>query len=88
MADGTQPIAWSALEEGTSVHSRDDIELGKVSAVVGDLEKDIFSGIAYRSGLLDRQVFVPADRIQTLTAERVTLALSETEAQQLEPYED
>lgn len=81
------PIAWTALNEGTSVVAVDGTELGKVSHVVADEQKDIFSGIAVKAGLLDAPVFVPADLIDEITDDAVRVRLSAVEAEALQPYE-
>ena len=83
-----KPMSWMTLEEGTEVVTADGAEVGKVTSVVADREKDIFSGIEYRHGLLGKPVFVPAEHVQHLTAEKVTLSLSEAETEDLGPRED
>lgn len=80
-------IAWTAIEKGTTVVARDGSELGKISTVVADETKDIFSGIVLRSGLFDPQRFVPADLIDEITPEQVRVRLNPEEAEKLEPYE-
>ncbi|MEA2516746.1 MAG: hypothetical protein QOG16_584 [Actinomycetota bacterium] len=81
-----RPIAWLALESGTPIVSSDGEQIGKVSDVVADREKDIFSGITFKPGLLDTPVFVPADNIGDLTDNEVTLTISAADAEGLEPY--
>ncbi len=76
-----------ALEEGTPVYAGDS-QVGKVSRVVADLSKDIFSGVAFRARLMGVQRFVPADLIDGMTAAAVRLSCSPEEAENLEPYED
>ncbi|MEA2434472.1 MAG: hypothetical protein QOG54_1929 [Actinomycetota bacterium] len=76
-----------ALEKGTSVLSSDGADVGKVSEVVADRQKDIFSGIAISSGLFSGDRFVPADQIDSITTEAVVLTTSEEQAESLEPYE-
>jgi DNA end-binding protein Ku len=63
MTDAEHPIAWLALGKGTPVYSSDGEEIGKVSTVVADVQKDIFSGIAFKHGFLGSEHFVPADDI-------------------------
>ncbi|MGH2808487.1 MAG: PRC-barrel domain-containing protein [Actinomycetota bacterium] len=87
MTSGENPIAWPALEEGTTIRSADGAELGKVIDVVADLQKDIFSGITFRSSPLESRVFVPADQIGRLTSHEVTLTITAAEAADLSPYE-
>ena len=81
-----KPIAWLALEEGTPILASDGAEIGKVASVVADEQKDIFSGLTFRPGLLDGQKFIPADSIDRLTDSAVHLKISEADAEALEPY--
>jgi uncharacterized protein YrrD len=81
-----KPISWLALETGTPIVSSDGEQIGKVSDVVADRQKDIFSGITFKPGLLDTPVFVPADNIGDLTDNEVTLTISAADAEGLEPY--
>ena len=76
-----------ALEEGTPVHSEDGEELGKVTSVVADRAKDIFSGIAFKHGLLGSDHFVPAADVKEITRHSVHLSLSSSAAKDLGPYE-
>lgn len=80
------PIAWLALEEGTPILASDGEEIGRVTTVVADEQKDIFSGVTFRPGLLDGQRFVPADSIDRLTEAAVHLNITADQAAELEPY--
>ena len=80
------PIAWLALEEGTPILASDGEEVGRVTTVVADEQKDIFSGVTFRPGLLDGERFVPADSIERLTASAVHLSITAEQAAELEPY--
>ena len=82
-----QQISWMALEEGTPVHSDDGEELGKVTTVVADRAKDIFSGIAFKHGLLGSDHFVPAANVREITEGSVLLSLSAAAAKDLSPYD-
>jgi uncharacterized protein YrrD len=75
------------LTKGAKVFASSGDELGKVSEIVADDQKDIFSGIAFRSGLLSPQRFIPADLIDSLTEEGVYLTISESDADGLEDYQ-
>jgi hypothetical protein len=81
VTDEERPIAWLALEKGTPVLDASGNEIGKVSEVVADEQKDIFSGIHWRHGLLGDQHYVPADLIDELTSDAVRLRVSAEEAQ-------
>ena len=80
------PIAWLALDEGTPIVASDGEEVGKVATVVADEQKDIFSGVTFRPGLLDGERFVPADAIDRLTESAVHLKITAAQAGELEPY--
>jgi uncharacterized protein YrrD len=86
LADSERPISWLALREGTPVYAGDE-EVGKVSEVVADVQKDIFSGVAFRQGILRHERFAPAGVIESMTSGAVRLSLSPSEAEQLERYE-
>ncbi len=86
MADET-PIAWLALEKGTPIHTADGQQLGKVSTVVADEEKDIFSGVTFRPGLLEAERFIPAELIDQMTEKAVYLTISAADADRLQSYE-
>ena len=81
------PIAWLALEEGTPIVASDGEQVGKVLEVIADRQKDIFSGITFRPGVLDTPVFLPADKIDRLTEGSVELAISSAEIDGLETYD-
>lgn len=87
MADSERPIAWTALETGTSVLANDGSEIGKVSTVVADENKDIFSGIAFRHGFFDSEHFIPADLVESITPDEVRIAMTPDEAGKLDPYD-
>lgn len=83
-----QPIAWMALNAGTRIVTTDGEELGRVHEVIADRQKDIFSGVTFRDGVLSGERFVPAGTIDTITTEEVRLTVSSEEAEQkIEPYE-
>jgi uncharacterized protein YrrD len=87
MTDDETPLAWMALARGHPVTASDGRPVGKISEVVADQQKDIFSGIAFRHGLLDHERFAPADLIDEITSESVRLAIPADEAESLEPYD-
>lgn len=80
------PIAWLALDEGTPILASDGEEVGRVATIVADEQKDIFSGVTFKPGLLDGQRFVPADAIDRLTQAAVHLNITAAQAADLEPY--
>jgi uncharacterized protein YrrD len=85
--EGSRPIAWLALRQGTVVRARGGQEVGKVGRVVGDQQKDIFSGITVVSGLFRAERFAPAELVAGITESEVRLSLSPDQADQLEVYD-
>jgi uncharacterized protein YrrD len=85
VANDERAIAWLALEKGTPVVDATGAEIGKVSQVVADEQKDIFSGIQWREGMLGDEHYVPADLIDELTTEAVRLSVSGDDARQDPP---
>lgn len=79
-------ISWRVLREGTPVHSADGAELGQISSVVADDEKDIFSGIAFRPGVIGPSRFARAEDIAEMTEDRVVLTLTSPQAAELEDF--
>jgi sporulation protein YlmC with PRC-barrel domain len=80
-------IAWTVLERGHDIVASNGSKIGTVKDVVGDRDKDIFSGVTFSPGLTQPDLFVPADAISEITQEGVVLVLDEGAAAALEPYE-
>ena len=85
--DDERPIAWPALEEGTPVYDSSGEDLGTITAVVADEAKDIFSGIAFKSGLWSKERFAPADLVEEITPTSVRLSIPAADAEALADYE-
>ncbi len=75
-----------ALEEGTEVRASDGSAVGRITRVVADHQKDIFSGLAFRAGVLGSEQFAPADTVAAITTEAVELTLTADEVGSLESY--
>ena len=87
MTNEQRQIAWRALERGARVYSSDGEQLGKVSHVVADDLKDIFSGIAFQRGMLGDEVFAPAPTVDQITTDGVHLTVTTEQAQsQFQPF--
>ena len=82
-----RPIAWLALQEGTAIVGSDGEQVGKVGEVIADRQKDIFSGITFKPGLMDAALFIPADKIGELSDSQVTLTIPASEVASLERYD-
>jgi hypothetical protein len=81
------PLAWTALDKGTPILGADGDEIGKVSRVIADFDRDIFSGVTFRPGLLEGEKFVPARVVGTITDKGVHLTISTPNAEAFRDYE-
>jgi hypothetical protein len=70
MAD---PVSWLLIESGWSVVGSDGEEIGTVTRVDADEQKDIFSGIELKTGLLGGAHYVPAERVARIEEGRIEL---------------
>jgi hypothetical protein len=79
--DYGQRIAYTALDEGTPVVTRDGLRIGTVKRVLADFDDDIFDGLVLETADGDR--FVDADHIADLYERGVVLSVSDEEARHL-----
>ena len=85
--DAGAPIAYTALERDTPVHTADGIELGRVERVVENAKEHIFDGIVLRDAGDDLR-WVDAPEVARIYERRVELGVSAEEAETLVgPYE-
>jgi len=64
MAD---PVSWLLIEPGWHVVDASGGSIGKVEAVTGDSNADIFDGLAIASGMLARPKYLPAEQVGEIT---------------------
>ena len=83
MAD---PVSWFAIEDGWKVIDRDGNDVGRVETVVGDENRDIFTGLAVATSLLGKPVYVPAERVAAIVENEIQLDLSPEEVENLAEY--
>lgn len=83
-SQGQTAIAWTGLTTGTPVVSSDGASVGTVSHILGDLDEDLFEGIALRTQHGATRMVAAAD-IARMTDESVTLSLSSDACQSLPP---
>ena len=69
------------------MYSSDGEQLGRLSHVVADDLKDIFSGIAFQRGMLGDEVFAPAPLVDRITTDGIHLTVSTDEAEKLGPFQ-
>jgi sporulation protein YlmC with PRC-barrel domain len=75
------PIAYSALEPGTAVHTSDGRQFATVQTVLVDEKVSVFDGIVVQTAEGVR--FVDADQIGTIYTTRVCTTLSADQASDL-----
>ena len=84
----SDPVSWFVIEKGWSVSGSDGTDLGKVSEVVGDSDKDIFNGLSVSHGFLRKKSYVPAERVAAITDGRVELDLDAVAFERLDDHEE
>lgn len=82
------PVSWKTILADTPVVSSDGDEVGVVHEVLGSEQEDIFHGIVVRSGLLGKDVMVPAERVGHLANDKIGVGLTAEEMRALEPFQD
>ena len=85
MAD---PVSWLLIEPGWHVIDSSGEAIGKVEAVTGDSNADIFDGLAVAPGMLGRPKYVPAEQVGTITDGTVQLTLERSAFDALGEYEE
>jgi hypothetical protein len=76
------------VEPGWEVVLGTDGELvALVKEVLGDHDTDIFDGLALDTGLMKKQTYVPAERVQMIVEGRVVLEMSKDEFESLPEYD-
>jgi hypothetical protein len=79
--DEGHPISFRLLARGTAVWTSDEHEIGAVDAVLATDREDIFDGIVVRTARGRR--FVDAPEVARIAERRVTLSITQAEAEQL-----
>ena len=85
MAD---PVSWLLIEPGWHVVAANGDAIGKVEAVTGDSNADIFDGLAVATEMLARPTYVPAEQVGTITDGTVQLKLERGAFDALGEYEE
>lgn len=80
--DEEYEVSWLALSHGTPVFAKDGKEIGKVSHILADVQKDIFDGIGFKEHLLGAEEMLPASAVDVITNRKVTLTLTSDEVKE------
>jgi hypothetical protein len=84
--DDGQAIHYAAVQRGTPVYGSDEVEVGKVEAILDNYRERIFDGVVFEDpdGVLR---FADAPEVSRTAERGVTLTVSAAEALQLPPPE-
>jgi hypothetical protein len=74
LADLPDPVAWTMVEAGWKVLDASGDEVGHVSEVLGDADRDIFDGLHVTKGLLSGTDYVPSERVAEIREGEVHLS--------------
>ena len=80
------PIHYSAVRRGAPVYGSDEVEVGRVEAVLDNYREHIFDGIVFADG--DGELrFVDAPEVRRTAERGVVLAIDSAAARRLGPPE-
>jgi hypothetical protein len=80
------PVSWLLIEPGWKVVAADGQNVGRVEAVTGDSNADIFDGIAFAAGALARPRYVPAEQVDAIEEGVVRLSVAKAAVRALTEY--
>ena len=73
-------VSWRLVRRGTPVIGREGTRLGRVTRLLGDPNRDIFDGIAFRAGIFAPEHVAELPAIARITERGIFVLLSEAEA--------
>jgi hypothetical protein len=86
MIDDGHAVHYTAVERGIPVYSSDEVEVGKVDAVLDNYREHIFDGLVIETP--ERELrFVDAPEVVRTAERAVTLSITAEEARELPPPE-
>jgi hypothetical protein len=86
LIDDGHAVHYSAVERGTPVYSSDEVELGRVDAILDNYREHIFDGIVMETTAGDLR-FIDAPEVKRTAERAVTLTITAEEAAALPPPE-
>jgi hypothetical protein len=84
----SDPVSWLLIEPGWSVVDAAGGDAGRVEAVTGDSNADIFDGLAIASGMFARPRYVAAAQVAGIIQGQVRLSLDHDAIAALPEYEE
>ena len=86
MIDDGQAVHYLAVQRGTPIYSSDEIEVGRVDAILDNYKEHIFDGIVIERPGGDLR-FVDAPEVRRTAERGVTLTITAAEVDELPPPE-
>ena len=71
----SDPVSWLLVERGWKVVDSTGDDVGTVDEVLGDTDRDIFSGLSVSSSVLGRSHVVPSEHVAEIVEGCVHLDL-------------
>ena len=87
MIDDGDAVHYAAVERGTPVYGSDEIEVGRVEAILDNYREHIFDGVVFRDGGGELR-FADAPEVRRTAERGVTLVLTAEEAGKLPPPDE
>ena len=86
MIDDGEAVHYAAVEKGTPVYSSDELEVGRVEAILDNYREHIFDGVVFKDedGVLR---FADAPEVARTAERGVTLAVTAEAAARMPPPE-
>jgi len=80
------PVSWLLIEPGWRVEASNGTELGRIEAVTGDENRDIFDGVAVASSMIAHPRYVASESVGEIVEGTVTLTIDAAAFEQLPEY--
>ena len=88
MSEAADPVSWFLIEPGWRVEGSDGSELGRIEAVTGDQDRDIFDGVAVAGSVVAHPRYVASEAVGEIVEGRVTLNLDAAAFERLPEYRE
>lgn len=82
------PVSWFLIEPGWRVEGSDGTELGRIEAITGDQDRDIFDGVAVAGRAFRHPRYVASEAVGEIVEGKVTLMLDAAAFEQLPEYRE
>jgi sporulation protein YlmC with PRC-barrel domain len=81
------PVSWLEIEQGWKVVTTDGVVVGTVAQIEGDMNADIFDGLAVASESPKQIRYVPAETVGPIYPGEVTLKIGSADLGTLQPFQ-